>query len=106
MERLKNFYKNKRIFITGHTGFKGQWLTAILLKFNSKVTGFSLNDQKRNNMELIDICNWHTGRNVSCCPICRDSFIPKVNVEKSNIPLSLKTEHIFSYGKKIMLNKD
>ena len=51
MEKLKNFYKNKRILITGHTGFKGQWLTAVLLKFNSQITGFSLNDEKRKNYE-------------------------------------------------------
>ena len=25
----KNFWKNKRVFITGHTGFKGSWLTSI-----------------------------------------------------------------------------
>ena len=51
MEKLKNFYKNKRILITGHTGFKGQWLTAVLLKFNSQITGFSLNDEKEKIMK-------------------------------------------------------
>ena len=28
--KLKKFYKDKRVFITGHTGFKGSWLTAVL----------------------------------------------------------------------------
>ena len=41
MRNLKDFYKNKRVFITGHTGFKGTWLTACLLKFGSKVMGYS-----------------------------------------------------------------
>lgn len=40
---LLNFYKNKRVFITGHTGFKGSWLTQILLLAGAKVTGYSLN---------------------------------------------------------------
>lgn len=37
-----NFYRNKRIFITGHTGFKGTWLCKILTKFAADVTGYSL----------------------------------------------------------------
>ena len=42
---LKEIF-SKRIFITGHTGFKGSWLTSILLHFGSKVTGFSMKDEK------------------------------------------------------------
>jgi CDP-glucose 4,6-dehydratase len=37
-----NFYKNKRILITGHTGFKGSWLTYLLAKHGAKVFGFAL----------------------------------------------------------------
>lgn len=36
-----NFYKGKRVFITGHTGFKGSWLCRILLKAGAEVTGYS-----------------------------------------------------------------
>lgn len=42
MEELMNFYKGKRVFITGHTGFKGSWLSAMLLKAGADVTGYSL----------------------------------------------------------------
>lgn len=42
MEELMDFYKGKRVFITGHTGFKGSWLSAILLKAGAIVTGYSL----------------------------------------------------------------
>lgn len=38
---LDNF-KNKRVFITGHTGFKGTWLCRILLLAGAKIRGFSL----------------------------------------------------------------
>ena len=51
MKNLSKFYKNKKVFITGHTGFKGSWLTSVLLKFGAKITGFSLNDEKRKNYE-------------------------------------------------------
>lgn len=37
-----DFYKDKKVLITGHTGFKGAWLTAILLSAGAKVTGYSL----------------------------------------------------------------
>ena len=42
MAEIESFYKDKRVFITGHTGFKGTWLTRILLLFEANVTGYSL----------------------------------------------------------------
>ena len=37
-----NFWKNKNILITGHTGFKGSWLSLWLLNLGAKVNGISL----------------------------------------------------------------
>ena len=37
----ESFFKNKRILITGQTGFIGSWLTNILLNFGAKITGYS-----------------------------------------------------------------
>lgn len=39
---MLNFYKNKNILVTGHTGFKGCWLCKILDCLGANVTGFSL----------------------------------------------------------------
>lgn len=40
---MKNdFYKGHRVLVTGHTGFKGSWLSAILLMAGAEVTGYSL----------------------------------------------------------------
>jgi len=39
---MLDFYKNKTVFITGHTGFKGTWLCQILLSFSAKIVGYSL----------------------------------------------------------------
>ena len=39
---LETFYKGKRIFVTGHTGFKGSWLCKILSDAGAEVTGYSL----------------------------------------------------------------
>ena len=37
-----SFYKGKRVFVTGHTGFKGAWLCRILTNAGAIVTGYSL----------------------------------------------------------------
>ena len=37
-----SFYKGKKVFITGHTGFKGAWLAFMLLEAGAEVTGYSL----------------------------------------------------------------
>ena len=37
-----DFYSGKRVFVTGHTGFKGAWLSKILLTAGADVTGFAL----------------------------------------------------------------
>ena len=37
-----DFYKSKKIFITGHTGFKGTWLCQILLRAGCEITGYAL----------------------------------------------------------------
>ena len=51
--KLKQFYKNKKVFITGHTGFKGSWLTSCLLNFGAKVMGFSKKDEKISSYKKI-----------------------------------------------------
>ncbi len=38
----KIFWQGKRVFLTGHTGFKGSWLTLWLKSLGATVTGFSL----------------------------------------------------------------
>lgn len=37
-----SFYKDKRVFITGHTGFKGSWMCQLLIMAGAEVTGYAL----------------------------------------------------------------
>lgn len=37
-----DFFKGKKVFITGHTGFKGSWLSRILILAGAEVTGYAL----------------------------------------------------------------
>ena len=39
---MKNFWKNKKVLITGHTGFKGSWMTLILNMLGAKLYGYAL----------------------------------------------------------------
>ncbi|WP_238883210.1 CDP-glucose 4,6-dehydratase [Clostridium sp. YIM B02551] len=42
LDLFNNFYKNKTILITGHTGFKGSWLSIWLHELGAKVIGYGL----------------------------------------------------------------
>ncbi len=51
-----SFYKGKRVFLTGHTGFKGTWLSRILVNSGAIVTGYSLEPPTQPNLfELADL---------------------------------------------------
>ena len=39
--KINEFYKNKRVFVTGHTGFKGTWLCKLLLNMGATVCGYA-----------------------------------------------------------------
>ena len=61
LDSLKETYKDRRVLITGHTGFKGSWLTAWLTHMGAQVTGLALDpDQGDHNLfdraALTDFC--------------------------------------------------
>ena len=46
------FWKDKRVFVTGHTGFKGAWLTAMLNEMGAKTAGFALSPEPKDRPSL------------------------------------------------------
>lgn len=46
--KIFKFWKNKKVLILGHTGFKGSWLTILLHHLGAKVYGYSLKPEKNN----------------------------------------------------------
>lgn len=48
-----SFYDKKKVLITGHTGFKGTWLTRMLVNAGAIVTGYSLGYDKENSLFAI-----------------------------------------------------
>lgn len=56
MDIYNNFYRGKRVLVTGHTGFKGSWLSIWLNELGAEVTGIGLDPQtERDNFVLSGI---------------------------------------------------
>lgn len=47
---FRDFYKGKKVFVTGHTGFKGSWLTLWLKSMGAEVLGYSLEPNTQPSM--------------------------------------------------------
>jgi len=55
---LEKFYKDKKILITGHTGFKGMWLCKILSIFGADIIGYSLNYPTQDGKKVFKSLNF------------------------------------------------
>lgn len=66
-----NFWKNRRVLVTGHSGFKGSWLTLWLNKMGAEVLGLSLDDRQQH--ELFHVA--HIDK--ACTSIIADLCEPK-----------------------------
>ncbi len=49
-ETLQKTFRNKRVFLTGHTGFKGAWMLQILYQLGADVKGYSLAPEKEKDL--------------------------------------------------------
>ena len=65
---LRKFWKNKKVFVTGHTGFKGTWLSIFLNLLEAKIYGYSL---KAPNISLFNQTN--------CSKILKGNFYSDIN---------------------------
>ncbi len=52
---LRKFYKGKRVFVTGHTGFKGAWLCETLLLLGAQVCGYALSPTNPALFEIVEL---------------------------------------------------
>ena len=59
---MNDFYKNKKVLITGHTGFKGSWLVQILLNLGADIVGVSLPVETTPN--LFDILRFDSNKHI------------------------------------------
>ena len=55
---LSKFWKGKKVFLTGHTGFKGTWLTIMLNMLEAKIYGYSLNQKSYHYLIRLNVLNF------------------------------------------------
>ena len=66
----RSFWKGRRVLVTGHTGFKGSWLSLWLDVLGAKVTGYALDPPTQPNLfEQADVA---TALDDSICADVRD----------------------------------
>lgn len=97
MASLKNFYHGRRIFITGHSGFKGSWLCEVLLNFGAVVGGYALAPENDENLfdilELAGRIENFTGdiRDVQKLKDAVKKFNPEIIIHMAAQPLVLES---------------
>jgi len=79
----KRFWQDKKVFLTGHSGFKGNWLSLWLNLLGAKVTGFSLDMDANSLLASSDIsrqinCVMGDIRNLSLFSEVLSSFQPEI----------------------------
>lgn len=91
------FWKGKKVFITGHTGFKGAWLAYVLKSLGAKVYGYSL--ESNNKFNLFNVLNLKKSLDYS--------FIENIlNRKKLNQTLNrIKPEIVFHLAAQSLVGK-
>jgi CDP-glucose 4,6-dehydratase len=110
-----SFWHLKRVFLTGHTGFKGSWLLLWLLEMGAQVTAFSLQAEPDPNLfrqfephlagrfchlegdvadlmalrSAVDICQPHVVLHLAAQPLVRQSYADPIGTWRTNVLGSL-----------------
>jgi CDP-glucose 4,6-dehydratase len=77
---LRKFWKNKKVFLTGHTGFKGSWFSILLNLLGAKIVGYSLKPDKK--LSLFYLANLNKEINTSIIGDIRDYVKLKKSIVK------------------------
>ena len=88
-------YKNKRVIVTGHTGFKGSWLTLWLYLLGAKVLGISLPSKKNDHFSLLNIKNRINSRYIN--------ILDKKKIESAI--LNFKPDYVFHLAAQSLITK-
>ena len=107
-----DFYRNKRVLLTGHTGFKGRWLSKILLNAGAKVAGVALapltDDDKTvfsaSNVEANVKSYWGDVADLSFLKEAFAEFKPEIVLHLAAQPLVLQSykNPVYTYNTNVM----
>jgi CDP-glucose 4,6-dehydratase len=92
-----DFWQGKKVFLTGHTGFKGAWLALWLQHLGAKVTGYSLSSPT--SPSFFDICGVEHGMRSVTGDICDASRLVKAMLEsEAEVVLHLAAQSLVHEG--------
>ncbi|MFD0716755.1 CDP-glucose 4,6-dehydratase [Paenibacillus sp. GCM10027626] len=95
----QEFWKNKRVFLTGHTGFKGSWLSIWLHRMGAKVTGFSL--KPPTDPSLYDICDLNSSINSVIGDIRdKNALLNALHASEAEIVIHMAAQPLVRYSYK------
>ena len=104
------FYKGKRVFITGHTGFKGSWMCKLLIEAGAEVTGYAL--KPPTDPSLFEMCSLASRMNsvigdVRDLPHLKqvfDEVQPEIVIHMAAQPIVLDSykETVYTYDVNVM----
>ncbi|MCR4791495.1 MAG: CDP-glucose 4,6-dehydratase [Lachnospiraceae bacterium] len=85
-----SFYKGKKVLVTGHTGFKGSWMSALLVNAGAEVIGYSIDESPLFELSgLIDQVISIKGdvRNLAHMKEVFDEYNPEIVIHMAAQPL-------------------
>lgn len=97
LKEYKKFWKNKEVFITGHTGFKGTWLGIILNILKANIHGYSLKPEKNSlfiKSKILKSFKTNTFANINNFDLLKKKLIkikPSVLIHLAAQPLVLES---------------
>lgn len=107
---MRQFYKNKRVLITGHTGFKGSWMSFLLHELGAHVTGVAL--EPNTDPALFDILKLNDKINSRICDIrdlntlmkIFDEVQPEIVIHMAAQPLVIESykNPVYTYDVNVM----
>jgi CDP-glucose 4,6-dehydratase len=105
-----SFYKDKTVFITGHTGFKGSWMCKVLTLQGAKVIGYSLTPPTNPSLfETARIENEITSvigdiRDLDRLKKCMDTYRPEIVIHMAAQPIVRESYNnpVYTYETNVM----
>jgi CDP-glucose 4,6-dehydratase len=99
----KEFWKGKKVLITGHTGFKGSWLCMLLDKLGAEISGYAL--EPPTNPNLFELCKIGSFVNSTISDIRDfDSLLKKIDTDKPEIIIHMAAQPLvrLSYAEPVL----
>lgn len=107
---MEKFFKNKTVLVTGHTGFKGSWISKILSKWNANVIGYSLEAETDPNLyDLLKLDESVTSvigdiRNLKLLKKTFNEYSPEIVIHMAAQPIVRKSYEnpVYTYETNVM----